>query len=238
MGHWVVLLFSSLLRALVCPDTSANGNGRPLHFSSWVDIVCYNWVWSHVFGLHHCPRLCMPIYTSVIICGIDSGAFTYIDPISASTAIVTTTLIIWDMFNTSPLFLGVLSFPDLKNTLPFLPWDCWVKMHLYDMPVSCHLHGTWLSHLGAKPHNLGIFHFLHCWVSWICLFWWYCAECYQHCDINCSCIIKERYCHLLENCFFGFIQLRRLIFWFHLLLPCAVFWCYVLVRLIFWFFWF
>ena len=61
---------------------------------------------------------------SAIICGTALKEFTYISPIYASDDDVMTTLIIWSMFNTDSLFLGVSSFSDKKNDiLPrFLPW--------------------------------------------------------------------------------------------------------------------
>ena len=70
------------------------------------------------------------------------------------------------------------------------------------MPISSHLHGTWLSHLNLMLHNLGLFNLFHCCVRWIFLFQWYGTGCYQNCAIHCYWIIKANYCHLL-NILFG-----------------------------------
>ena len=59
-----------------------------------------------------------------ILCGKDFWEFTYIALIYASAANVVATLIIREIFNTAPLFIGVLSFPNKKNALlpGFSPW--------------------------------------------------------------------------------------------------------------------
>ena len=49
-----------------------------------------------------------PILMSAIICGMDLQALIYIAPIYASNDDVSTALIIWTMFNTTLLFIGVL----------------------------------------------------------------------------------------------------------------------------------
>ena len=59
-----------------------------------------------------------PSYTSAIICGTSSQELTYIASIYDSAANVITTLIIWAVFNTAPLFLGVSSFSDKKKCPP------------------------------------------------------------------------------------------------------------------------
>ena len=59
-----------------------------------------------------------PIFMSAIICGMDSRELIYIAPIYASAANVITTLIIWEMFNTAPFFLGILSLSDKNKCLP------------------------------------------------------------------------------------------------------------------------
>ena len=55
---------------------------------------------------------------SSVLCDMDFQAFTYIAPISASAANFITTLIILEMFNTSPFVLGVYSLSDEKKCHP------------------------------------------------------------------------------------------------------------------------
>ena len=61
-----------------------------------------------------------PILISAIICGMDLRAFTYIFQISDSAANFITTMNIWEIFNTVPLFLMVSLFFK-KKTFPI----CW-----------------------------------------------------------------------------------------------------------------
>ena len=176
---------------------------------------------------------------SAIICGMDLWGFIHISPISASDANIITTSIIWEMFNTSPLFLGISSFPDKKQFPP-----------------------TWLLTLGLLRYNASLWHasimslawyvtitswceaasfrsffiFIHYCIHYICLLWYYGYECYQNFAIHSFCIMKERSCHFLEKISI-LIQIWRLIFWFHVLMPCAIICWYMLVGLIFWFYW-
>ena len=55
---------------------------------------------------------------SDIIFGVASWALMYIDHIYASATKVITTLIIWAMFNTASLFLGVLPLSNKKKYPP------------------------------------------------------------------------------------------------------------------------
>ena len=54
----------------------------------------------------------------VIVCGKDLRLFSYIALISTSASNVMTTLIIWSVFNTDPLFLVVSPFSDKKKFPP------------------------------------------------------------------------------------------------------------------------
>ena len=169
----------------------------------WMDIVCYNWVYSRVVGMHWGPRLWNPHFEESYFCGTASRELIYIASIYTSSANIITALIIWAMFNTVPVLLGFhRSQIRINSLLPrFLYWFCWVTMYQYGMPIPCHLHGTWLSHLGVMPHNLGDFYFFHCCVCWICMLQCDGTECYQHCAIHRSSIIQECSCHFMDKHF-------------------------------------
>ena len=109
-------------------------------------------------------------------------------------------------------------------------------MHFYDMPISCYLHGMWISHLRVMPHILGTFHFfIVVFVEFACSVWWHWVLptlCYPPPLHNTGTFLS-----LAGQIFFRIFQLWRLIFWFHILLQCAIVWWYMLVWLIFWFYW-
>ena len=59
-----------------------------------------------------------PIYMSDIICGTASLTFPYTALIYDYAADFVTTFIIWEIFNTAPLFLGVSSLSNKKKCPP------------------------------------------------------------------------------------------------------------------------
>ena len=84
-----------------------------------------------------------PISTSVVCCGTASFALMNIATIPASTADVITALMICAMFNTAPLFAGMVASFDRKNSLPHgcrLP-VLWGTKHSCGVLVACRLHG-------------------------------------------------------------------------------------------------
>ena len=79
-------------------------------------------------------------------------------------------LLLFGWFLTPPhCFSGFRHSPIRKNVLlpGLLPCVQWGTMYHYYMPISCHLHGMLLSHIGVMLHNLGTFYFLRFfWFIW------------------------------------------------------------------------
>ena len=99
-------------------NTSSNGNSGPLtFFLGWILFITTESEAKLLVLIGVLDCRC-PIYISVIICDTDLQAFTYIAPISGSGANVLNTLIIWEIFNTAPLFIRVLSLSDKKKCPP------------------------------------------------------------------------------------------------------------------------
>ena len=122
----------------------------------------------------------------------------------------------------------------INTLLPgFFYWVHWARIHHYDTPRSCHLHGMWLYHPVVMLYNWGNLLIFNCCVCWIFLLQCDGTECHQHHAIHLPHMIQERSRYFLHKCLVGFVQIWCLVFLFCVLPMCAIVWWYMLACLIF-----